>query len=120
MPEHLPQNEHDLNQAALAQLHRAKARPQSDLLYALQLMHWGLNEGGLSLEPRFELIVRDRLDELMGLAPTAAWAYLKLWQNGPDPSEIRNAPTPKSAATTLIEAFAKRLLQVSPSLRLSD
>jgi len=108
MPEPLPANRSRLNQAAKRFLRQVKADAHPLALYSLQLMEWGLKEGGLEVDSRVAatlenlLYVEEQDQETMDLLETVEPEGSRL-------NLLKGPLTPRRLAWRLLDSLESRV-----------
>ena len=77
MTEHIPENNHPVNQRAKALLKQVGESPSPNGLYAVQLLNWGINgPGNVQVDERVEADLREQAEMLWAANPERAMRAL--------------------------------------------
>ena len=121
MPEHVPENQHPLNQRAKALLKQAKADPEPSVLYVYQLLDWSLEQDNLDLREKFRDQLSQAVFDLSGLDPKVAMNILLNPPGEPQsdqvslPDNALDDLSPVEAAQELFETLHSQLQARNPN-----
>ncbi len=121
MPEHVPENQHPLNQRAKALLKQAKARRDPTGLYVYQLLQWSLDQGNHGLREKFLDQLSQAVFTLFGADPEVGM-FILLKPPGEPKSDQVSLPdnalddlSPVEAAQELFETLHSQLQAGNPN-----
>ncbi len=121
MPEHVPENQHPLNQRAKVLLKEAKAKLELNGLYVYQLLQWSLDHDRHGLEERFRDQLSQAVFTLYGADPEVGM-HILLKPPGEPRSNMVSLPdnaldnlNPEEAAQELFAALHSQLQARNPN-----
>ena len=101
------ENKSQLNQICKSLLVEAGEKPEPDLLYALQLIHWAVLEGNHGLPESYKIDVRAMVENMMGMDHALVMRFIT--QETDDETNLTADElldvTPEEAAQILIQAL---------------